>query len=135
VDLGGRLSLMLVFNTGSAGGLMVGPYTGLLNVFVTLAAIVLIATVAKSLIAVDRRASLALGLVTGGAIGNLASMLVGPAGVADFIALRLSADQVVVLNVADLFLWFGAVALAPVVVTLLRAIRAGRREKQALADA
>jgi len=126
VELMDRLSLMLVFNTGSAGGVMVGPYTWQLNVLVTLAALVLITVVAPSLIAVDRNARVSLGLVAGGALGNLASMLFGPAGVADFLALRLAGDTIIVMNVADLELWAGALLLLPVVLTLVRAIRAER---------
>src|SRR5215212_2913250 len=129
VELFGRLSLMVVFNTGSAGGVMIGPYTWQLNVLVTLAAIVLISSVAKPLIAVDGRAAIALGMVAGGAAGNLASMLLGPNGVADFLALRLSGDRTIVMNVADLSLWLGALALAPVVVSLFQAIRAERAQK------
>lgn len=133
VELFGRLSLMVVFNTGSAGGIMIGPYTWQLNVVVTLAAIVLISSVAKPLIAVDRRAMVALGVVAGGAAGNLGSMLLGPSGVADFLALRLGGDHTIVMNVADLCLWGGALALTPVVLSLLKAIRAERRAKGVLA--
>lgn len=121
-----RLSLMVVFNTGGAGGVMVGPYTWQLNVLVTVAALALITMVAPSLVAIDRRAGLALGLVAGGAFGNLASMLFGPEGVADFLGLRLAGDTMIVMNVADLELWAGALMLLPVVLTLLRAIRAER---------
>jgi signal peptidase II len=135
VELFGRLSLMVVFNTGSAGGVMIGPYTWQLNVLVTLAAIVLISSVARPLIAVDRRAAVALGMVAGGAAGNLASMLLGPNGVADFLALRLAGDRVIVMNVADLCLWLGALALLPVVHSLFKAIRAEREAKGALLKA
>lgn len=121
-----RLSLMVVYNTGSAGGVMIGPYTWHYNVLVTFAALVLITVVAPSLIAIDRTARLSLGLVAGGAIGNLASMLFGPEGVADFLALRLRGDTTIVMNVADLELWVGALLLLPVVMTLIRAIRAER---------
>jgi signal peptidase II len=133
VNLIGRLSLMVVFNTGSAGGVMIGPYTWQVNVLVTLAAIVLISSVARPLIAVDRRAAIALGMVAGGAAGNLASMLLGPNGVADFLALRLASDRSIVMNVADLSLWLGALALLPVMASLIKAIRAERQGKRALA--
>ncbi len=126
VELFDRVSLMVVFNTGSAGGVMVGPYTWQLNVLVTLAALGLITMVAPSLIAIDRRARLALGLVAGGALGNLASMLFGPVGVADFLGLHLAGDTMIVMNLADLELWAGALMLLPVVVTLVRAIRTER---------
>ncbi len=122
-----RLSLMLVYNTGSAGGVMIGPYTWHVNVLATAAAILLITSAAKALIAVDRRATLALGLVAGGAAGNLASMLLGPEGVADFLAIALGADTTIVVNGADLALWAGALLLMPVGVSLVNAIRAEHR--------
>ena len=130
ISLIGRLSLMLVFNEGSAGGVMVGPYTWQINVVTTIMALVLITAVASSLIAVDRRATMALGLIAGGAIGNLARMLAGPAGVADFLAVQMSPELTIVMNVADLALWAGALMLGPVVVTLIKAIRAEHRAKQ-----
>lgn len=127
IPLAGRLSMMVVFNTGSAGGVMIGPYTWHFNVIVTLVALCLITSVASSLIAIDRRATLALGMVAGGAVGNLASMLVGPVGVADFLAYKLPGDTTIVMNVADLALWCGALLLLPVVRTLVQAIRTERR--------
>ena len=127
IQLYDKLSLMVVFNTGSAGGVMIGPFTWHLNVIVTVVALTLITSVASALIAVDRRAVFALGLVAGGALGNLASMLTGPLGVADFIAFELPGNTTIVMNLADLSLWAGALLLAPVVRTLLHAIRAERR--------
>lgn len=123
-----RLALMLVFNTGGAGGMSWGPYTWLINVCVTAVAVLMISLVVGPLAKVDRRAVLALGLVAGGATGNLISMVAGPAGVADFLAVRLS-DSAVVANIADLALWSGALLLVPVVRSLLVAIRAERLAK------
>jgi len=122
-----RLSLFVTFNTGSAGGVMFGEHTVSVNVLVTIVALVLISMVVRDLSAVDPRASVALGLVAGGASGNLASMLFGPPGVADFIAVRFSHQTTVILNIADLALWTGALLLLPVVFRLVMAIRA---EKQ-----
>jgi len=132
VPISERFSLFVVFNTGSAGGVHVGPYTWQLNVLVTLLAVGLIATVVQAMAAVDRRATRALALVAGGAVGNLLSMLFGPEGVADFLAIRLSADTTIVANVADFALWTGAVMLAPVAVLLIRLVRAERAERAAL---
>ncbi len=127
VSLSDRLALMLVFNEGAVGGFSWGPHTWLINVCLTATAVTMISVVVVHLAKIDRRASLALGLVAGGAAGNLASMLQGN-GVPDFLALRLS-DSAVVCNVADVALWSGALLLVPVVRTLLRAIRAERLAK------
>ncbi len=127
-----RLSFMLVYNTGGRDGLEAGPLTWALHVLVTIAAIALIASVVRAMAAVDARAIPALGLVTGGAAGNLASMLVGPPGVADFLAVRISEHTTVIANIADLCLWTGAIMLVPVGLTLSRMIRLERAQKVAV---
>ncbi len=126
-----RFSFTLVWNTGAAGGLSVGPFTWLINVVVTLAALYLVATVVRPMAAVDPRATIALGLVSGGAFGNLFSIVAGPRGVADFIAVRLTEKTTMVANVADLFLWAGALLLIPVGATLVHLVRAERAERRA----
>jgi len=126
--LSDRFALMLVFNTGGAGGMSWGPHTWLINVCVTAVAVMMISLVVGPLAKVDRRASIALGLVAGGATGNLVSMVAGAEGVADFLAVRLT-DSAVVANIADLALWSGALLLIPVVRSLLLAIRAERIAK------
>ncbi len=127
VALSDRLGFMLVYNTGSAGGFSIGPFTRSINVVVTMLAIGMVMRIVSPLASVDARAALPLGLLTGGALGNLASMLAGPAGVADFLAVRVGHSAMIVMNIADLFLWVGALLLAPVVLRLLGAIRAERR--------
>ena len=126
VSISDRLAFMLVYNTGGAGGLMVGAHSWNFNVVITVAAIALVAVIVAPLAAVDPRATWALGLVTGGAVGNLASMVAGPEGVADFFAVNLGSSTTVVMNVADLLLWVGALLLAPVVVRLIGAVYSER---------
>ncbi|MEP6832590.1 MAG: signal peptidase II [Gemmatimonas sp.] len=123
-----RFALMIVFNKGAAGGMSWGPYTWLINVCVTAVSVMMISLVVRPLARVDRRASLALGLVAGGATGNLVSMIAGADGVADFLAFRFT-DNAIVANVADLALWSGAILLVPVVRTLIVAIRTEREQK------
>jgi len=132
ISLSDRIGFMLVYNTGSAGGLSIGPFTRSINVLVTMLAIGMVMRVVAPLALVDARAALPMGLLTGGAFGNLASMLAGPEGVADFLAVRVGQSAMLVMNIADVFLWTGALLLAPVVLRLLRAIRAERRAAQAL---
>ena len=135
VPFSDRFSLFVVFNTGSAGGVQVGPYTWQLNVLVTLLAVGLIASVVQAMATIDRRAIRALSLVAGGAVGNLLSMLFGPEGVADFLAIRLTGETTIVANVADFALWAGAAMLAPVALLLFRLARAERAERTALPTA
>ncbi len=122
-----RLALFVTFNTGSAGSVVIGPYTWHLNVIVTTVAMLLITTVVRQLAAVDPRATMALGFVLGGAVGNLCSMLFGPTGVADFFAIKLNDGNTIIMNGADAALWIGALLLIPVVTRLLRTIRAEHR--------
>jgi signal peptidase II len=126
VTVSDRFSLFVVYNTGGAGGAMVGPYTMHINVLVTLVAVALIAWVVEAMASVDGRSTRALAFVAGGAIGNLSSMLWGPEGVADFLAIRLGTETTVVANVADFALWAGAAMLAPVALLLFRLVRAER---------
>lgn len=123
-----RFWFTLVWNTGAAGGVSIGPFTWLINVIVTVAALYLVMTVVRPMAAVDPRATISLGLVSGGAFGNLFSIVAGPRGVADFIAIRLTEETTMVANVADLFLWAGALMLVPVGATLVRLVRAERAE-------
>jgi signal peptidase II len=123
VQVAESLSLLLVYNTGNAGGGTIGPYTWHVNVAVTVLALALMTAVVSQLAAVDRRATWALGTVGGGALGNLASLLFGPPGVADFLGFHLPGGALLVANVADLALWLGAAALLPVVWSIVRALR------------
>lgn len=129
VPLVDRVSLFVTFNKGVVGGTNIGSYTLPLNVLVTTVALLLISVIVRQLAAVDARSVSALALVFGGALGNMASMLFGPEGVADFFAVRLSDSTTIVMNVADAALWIGALLLLPVVVRLARAVRAERALK------
>jgi lipoprotein signal peptidase len=101
------LSLAVVQNYGGAFGLSAGAYTWQLNLALTLAAIVFVIPVTKDLTKVDPDAPRALGLIVGGALGNLVSLLVPPAGVGDFIAIHWSPTRGLVLNLADIAAYGG----------------------------
>jgi signal peptidase II len=132
VSISERLAFLLVYNTGTAGGASIGPYTWLLNVTVTLFSLGLVMGIVKALAEVDSRSTLPLALVSGGALGNLASMVTGPEGVADFIAVQVTDTSTVVLNVADVWLWSGALLLVPVVIRLVGAVRAEQRSRRSV---
>jgi signal peptidase II len=126
IPLGDWFSLFLVFNTGAAGGVSLGTHTWLINLIGTAATVAMVVAVVLPLARVDMRASAAMGMIAGGALGNLTSLLGEARGVPDFLALRLS-DAFVVFNVADAGLWAGAMVLVPVTAALVRIIRAERR--------
>ncbi len=102
-----RLRFAVVHNDGTAFGLSAGTYTWQLNLALTLAAIALMLPVARDLAKIDERAPRALGLIVGGAVGNLASLLLSPPGVVDFISIGFGAHSELVLNLADLAAYAG----------------------------
>ncbi len=118
-------SMMLVFNTGIAGGASVGPHTWLINVLSTVATVLLVMSVVLPLARVDRRAAMAMGLIAGGASGNLASLVGESRGVPDFLAQQVG-DSIIVYNVADIALWLGAATLIPITLGLIRVIKKDR---------
>ena len=102
-----RLRFAVVHNDGTAFGLSAGAYTWHLNLALTLAAILLMIPVARDLARIDEAAPRALGLIVGGAMGNLASLVFSPPGVVDFISVSVGAHSELVLNVADLAAYLG----------------------------
>lgn len=122
VGLADGIALFLVYNTGALGGVSLGPHTWLLNVTGTALTILLVAGVVLPLAHFDRRAPLAMGLVAGGALGNLSSLIGEARGVPDFLGVRLS-EAWIVFNIADVGLWVGAAVLLPVIVGLVRLLR------------
>jgi lipoprotein signal peptidase len=102
-----RLRFAVLHNDGAAFGLSAGAWTWPLNLALTLAAIVLMVPVARDLARIDDAAPRALGLIMGGAMGNLASLLLGPPGVVDFISVSIGAHSELVLNVADIAAYAG----------------------------
>jgi lipoprotein signal peptidase len=116
----------VVHNDKGAFGLTVGDYTWEVSLALTFAAIVLIVPVAKDLARVDHRAPTGLGLVAGGAIGNLVSLLLSPAGVVDFIAVQRADGAGIVLNVADVAAYAGVVMLMRTAAKVVVAMRQNR---------
>lgn len=125
----------VVHNDKGAFGLTAGNYTFELSLALTLAAIVLIVPVARDLAKIDGRAPAALGLIAGGAIGNLVSLLVTPAGVVDFIAVQRSDGAGIVLNVADLAAYAGVAMLMRSAAMVIAAMRRNREAESRALDA
>ena len=118
----------VVHNDKGAFGMTAGNYTFELSLILTLAALVLIVPVARDLARIDERAPVALGLIAGGAIGNLVSLLVSPAGVVDFIAVQRADGAGIVLNVADIGAYAGVAMLMRTTAIVIAAIRRNRQE-------
>lgn len=130
VELLPWLQLQVVHNLQGAFGWSAGAYTWQLNLALTLCAVVFIFPVARDLAKVDQRSPRALGLIVGGALGNLVSLVGPPAGVADFIGVHWQPGHGVVLNVADVAAYCG---LAMIMRTGFRLVGAIREEARVAA--
>ncbi|MBK8249101.1 MAG: signal peptidase II [Gemmatimonadetes bacterium] len=132
VDILPWLHLHVVHNLQGAFGWSAGAYTWQLNLALTMCAVVFVFPVARDLARVDARSPQALGLIVGGALGNLASLVGPPAGVADFIALQVRPGHAIVLNLADIAAYLGLVLIMRTGFRLVGAIRAEAREAAAI---
>jgi signal peptidase II len=109
---GDWFQLRLVYNQGAAFGLHVGPYSRWIFFTVALVAVFVLARMSRNTSPGDRFRQLALGLVAGGAIGNLVDRVRSARGVVDFLDVGVGALRWPTFNVADIAVSCGAIALA-----------------------
>lgn len=109
---GDWFQLRLVYNQGAAFGLHVGPYSRWIFFAIALVAIGILTRMAWTSPSGDRFRQLALGLVCGGAAGNLIDRIRSARGVVDFLDVGVGAWRWPTFNVADIAVSCGAVALA-----------------------
>ena len=104
--------LTLVYNRGAAFGLHLGQYSRWIFLGLTIAALVILAQLYRQTTARDIARTLAIALVSGGAIGNLIDRIRGPQGVVDFIDIGIGDMRWPTFNVADMAVSTGAILLA-----------------------
>jgi signal peptidase II len=104
--------LRLVYNPGAAFGLDVGPYSRWVFMLVAIVAVVALYRMAVSAVPGDWFRQLALGLVSGGALGNLVDRIRSSQGVVDFLDIGVGTYRWPTFNVADMAVSCGAIALA-----------------------
>ncbi|MEO8635507.1 MAG: signal peptidase II [Gemmatimonadales bacterium] len=104
--------LRLVYNPGAAFGLDLGPYSRWIFMVVALVALVALFRMSRDADVGDSFRQLALGLVSGGALGNLVDRIRSTQGVVDFLDLGVGQWRWPTFNVADMAVSCGAVALA-----------------------
>jgi signal peptidase II len=109
---GETVRLTLVYNPGAAFGLHLGPYSRWIFMALTVAALAILWRLYQSTRAGDAARTLALGLVCGGAIGNLVDRVRSPLGVVDFIDVGIGDMRWPTFNVADMAVSVGAFLLA-----------------------
>ncbi len=111
---GDWLSLRLVHNPGAAFGIHVGPHSRWVFMFLAVVALLVLGAMVRQTPPAQRFRLTTLGLVCGGAVGNLIDRIRNPEGVIDFIDVWIGRFHWPTFNVADMAVSCGAVALAVV---------------------
>ena len=109
--LGDWVRFTLVFNRGAAFGTTVGEASRWIFTALAVAILVVLVRMAHHATREDGWKLLALGLICGGAIGNLLDRLRWSQGVVDFVDVGLGDHRFWVFNVADSAVSVGAVLL------------------------
>jgi signal peptidase II len=110
--LGDWLTFQLVYNPGAAFGIHVGAYSRWVFTILALLALVVLGAMVRQTDPAHKIRLAALGLVCGGAVGNLLDRLRSADGVVDFIDVGIGALRWPTFNVADMAVTCGAVTLA-----------------------
>ena len=109
---GDVIRLTLVYNRGAAFGISVGDYSRWIFLGLTIVALVILAQLYRATPGRDIARTLAISLVSAGAIGNLIDRVRGPQGVVDFIDMGIGDMRWPTFNVADMAVSTGAILLA-----------------------
>jgi signal peptidase II len=110
--IGDWFQLRLVYNRGAAFGLHVGPYSRWVFFGVAVVAVLVLNRMSVQTSIGDRFRQLALGLVAGGAAGNLIDRIRSSRGVVDFLDVGIGSLRWPTFNVADIAVSCGGIALA-----------------------
>jgi signal peptidase II len=104
--------LRLNYNPGAAFGMYLGPHSRWIFLALALVILVVLGSMYRQTAPGERAKALALGLVCGGAIGNVINRLWSPRGVVDFLDFGVGDTRWPTFNVADIGVTTGAVLLA-----------------------
>ena len=110
--LGDAVRLTLVYNPGAAFGLHLGPLSRWIFMALTIGALAVLWRLYRSTRPGELARTVALGLVWGGAIGNLIDRVRSGLGVVDFIDVGVGDWRWPTFNVADMAVSTGAFLLA-----------------------
>lgn len=110
--IGSTLRLTLVYNPGAAFGLFLGPMSRWIFLALTIAVLGILRVLYVATGPADRARVLALGLVCGGAVGNMVDRIRSAQGVVDFIDVGFRELRWPTFNVADTAVSVGAILLA-----------------------
>jgi signal peptidase II len=110
--IGDFFRLTYIYNPGAAFGLHLGGWSRVAFSVLALGASAMLFVMYRSTPWGDRMRLVAIGLVTGGAIGNLIDRLRSPRGVIDFFDVGVAGFRWPVFNIADIGVTVGALLLA-----------------------
>jgi signal peptidase II len=110
--IGDFVRFTLVYNQGAAFGMHIGEWSRWIFAVLTVGALVMLAHLLRETRSGDVTRTLALALVTAGAIGNLIDRIRSPRGVIDFIDIGTERWRFWTFNVADIGVSCGAILLA-----------------------
>jgi signal peptidase II len=110
--IGDYLRLTLVYNPGAAFGLNLGSMSRWIFMGLSLVALVILGQLYRATKEGDLLRTMALGLVCGGATGNLIDRFRSGMGVVDFIDVGIGVHRWPTFNVADMAVSTGAILLA-----------------------
>jgi signal peptidase II len=110
--IGDWLTLRLVYNPGAAFGIHVGAYSRWVFMALAIVALVVLGAMVRQTAANHHFRLITLGLVCGGAVGNLIDRITSAGGVVDFIDVWIGKFHWPTFNVADMAVSCGAIALA-----------------------
>jgi signal peptidase II len=110
--IGDWVQFRLVYNRGAAFGIHVGPWSRWVFLTIAVVAVVLLYRMSREASVTDRLRQFAVGLVAGGAAGNLIDRVLSSRGVVDFIDVGIGSLRWPTFNIADIAVSCGAVALA-----------------------
>jgi len=108
---GDWFQLRLVYNQGAAFGLHLGPYSRWIFLTIALVAVFVLYRMSRTSPPGDWFRQLALGLVAGGAAGNLIDRFRSARGVVDFLDVGIGTLRWPTFNIADIAVSCGAIAL------------------------
>lgn len=109
---GDWLTLHLVYNPGAAFGINVGEYSRWVFLVLALVALMVLGSMVRHTKPGDYIRLTALGLVCGGAVGNLIDRVRSARGVVDFIDVGIGTHRWPTFNIADMAVTVGAIVLA-----------------------
>lgn len=110
--IGDFLRWTLTYNTGAAMNMSLGDASRFAFATIACVMLVVIYRMYRQTDRADRWQALALGMIAGGALGNLIDRIRSARGVVDFIDVGIHGSRFYVFNVADSGVTVGAILLA-----------------------